>query len=205
MSLAPVPTPEERLKFAQEEVRPLTSQWLWFLVLGVALSLLGIGAISAAPFATLAFVSIFGLMLLASGVAQVITAFWSHNWRGVTLSLIIGILYVVVGLLIIERPIQAAGGFAILAAAVLISGGVIRIVTAIREQFLGWGWTLVAGVISLLLGMAIVSHFPLSIVFIGIFIGVDLLFAGMAWIVFAFALRRLKSYQDAPDRGGIAA
>ena len=186
-----VPTPEDRIKFAQDEVRPLKHQWIWFLVLGIALAVLGGIAIGVAPFTAVATVALFGLLILASGIAQSIAAFWSAKWSGVTLHLIIGILYIVIGVLVIDHPLEAAAGFALLVAAAFIVGGVIKLVTAIREQFFGWGWMLLNGVVSLLLGMAIISHFPASIVVIGVFVGLDLIFAGVAWILFALALRNL--------------
>jgi uncharacterized membrane protein HdeD (DUF308 family) len=195
--MLPAPqTPTDKLKFAQDEVRPLKDQWIWFLVLGILIVVLGVAAIAVAPFTAVATVALFGLILVATGIAQAITAFWSAKWSGVTLNLIIGILYVVIGVMIIDHPLQAAGGFAILVAAIMIVGGVIRIVTSIREQFFGWAWTLLNGVISLLLGMAIISHFPASITVIGIFVGLDLIFAGAAWILFAFGLRRLAEFAE---------
>ncbi len=44
-------------------------------------------------------------------------------------------------------------------------------------------WVVVSGVITLLLGLIILIHWPVSSLYVlGIFLGVDLVFAGAGWI-----------------------
>ena len=48
----------------------------------------------------------------------------------------------------------------------------------------------VSGLITLVLGVIILSHWPLSSVYtLGIFLGVDLVFAGATWIGLGMGLR----------------
>jgi uncharacterized membrane protein HdeD (DUF308 family) len=58
----------------------------------------------------------------------------------------------------------------------------------------GWGWVLLNGVISLMMGLIIWRNLSqMSLWVIGIFLGVDLLFAGWTWVMFALAAKNLPS------------
>jgi uncharacterized membrane protein HdeD (DUF308 family) len=73
----------------------------------------------------------------------------------------------------------------------LIVSGIFRIVFAVSERFTGWGWVLLNGVVTLFLGMMIYKQWPASGLWvIGIFIGIDLIFNGWAWIMLSIASRR---------------
>ena len=54
--------------------------------------------------------------------------------------LLIGLLYLVVGVLIIEKPGRAILDLTLLLAAFFLVGGLFRIVLSLVEQFHGWGW-----------------------------------------------------------------
>ena len=55
-----------------------------------------------------------------------------------------------------------------------------------------WIWVVVSGVITLLLGLIILAHWPVSSLYVlGIFLGVDLVFAGASWIGLGLGLRQL--------------
>jgi uncharacterized membrane protein HdeD (DUF308 family) len=54
-----------------------------------------------------------------------------------------------------------------------------------------WIWIVVSGAITLLLGLIILAHWPVSSLYIlGLFIGIDLVFAGGGWIGLGLGLRR---------------
>ena len=53
-----------------------------------------------------------------------------------------------------------------------------------------WIGIAASGVITLLLGAVILAHWPVSTLYIlGLFLGVDLVFAGVAWIGLGLGLR----------------
>ena len=73
----------------------------------------------------------------------------------------------------------------------LIISGIFRIVSALSERFTGWGWVLLNGGVSLLLGLLIYKQWPLSGLWvIGLFVGIDLIFNGWAWIMLSLAMRK---------------
>ena len=54
-----------------------------------------------------------------------------------------------------------------------------------------WIWVVVSGVITVLLGLIILAHWPVSSLYIlGLFLGIDLIFAGAGWIAVGVGLAR---------------
>jgi uncharacterized membrane protein HdeD (DUF308 family) len=168
----------------------LRGMWGWFLVLGIALVITGMVAISFAFVATLATMIAFGVVLLVAGAFQLIGAVVGRRWGGFFLHLLAGVLYFVVGLAMIERPVGAAAAVTLVLAVAYVIGGVVRIVVALANRFGGWIWVLLNGVITLVLGILIWAGWPTdSLWIIGLFVGIDLLFAGWTWVTLALAVK----------------
>ncbi len=173
------------------ELAAMQHHWWWFLVLGISLVVLGTVAMGSTPFVTAVTVTLFGFIMVVGGLAQVVSAFWAGRWSGFMLQLLVGILYVVVGFILVDKPIQGAAGLTLLIAAFLMVGGLIRIVFALSERFTGWGWSLLNGAITLLLGLLIYREWPLTGLFaIGLFVGIEMIFNGWYWIMLAIGLKR---------------
>jgi uncharacterized membrane protein HdeD (DUF308 family) len=174
-----------------EEVR---RNWGWFLALGIALIVLGVLALGAVGLTTIAVVLMVGWLVLIGGVLEVVSAFWARQWSGFFLHLLVGFLYVVVGLLILSHPVGAAAGFTLVLAALFLTGGIFRIVAAAMLRYPNWGWSVLDGAVSLALGILIWTGWPSSALeVIGTFVGIILIFRGWAWVMFALAVRRLPS------------
>jgi uncharacterized membrane protein HdeD (DUF308 family) len=77
-------------------------------------------------------------------------------------------------------------------AALFIVGGLFRTAGASVIKFPWWGLTVLAGIVSVALGVYLLANWPVaSTFFVGIVIGVDLLFDGAALSAFAGAIRSL--------------
>lgn len=187
-NITPVPTPFRTVIAA--EIGTLRHHWKWFLALGIGMVVLGTIALGCSVLTTEVAVVLFGFLMLAGGIAEIISAFWAGKWSGTLIHLLIGILYTVVGIMIIDSPEQSAIQLTLLLAFFLIFSGVLRIVFALSEQFTGWGWVLLNGAVTLLLGMLIYKQWPYSGVWvIGLFIGIEMIFNGWAWVMLALAIR----------------
>jgi uncharacterized membrane protein HdeD (DUF308 family) len=139
---------------------------------------------SATFVTTLASVMVFGFLLLAGGTVQIVNAFLARSWRGFFVHLLAGTLHLIVGLLMIERPLVAAEGLTLLLAAAFFAGGAIRIVIALLDRFPDWPWVLLNGIVTLLLGIMIWRQWPESAFWvIGLFVGIDLVFSGWSWVM----------------------
>ena len=81
-----------------------------------------------------------------------------------------------------------------------VAAGVLRVGHALSRRFSGWGWTLLSGAVTLLLGVLIWRDFPESALWvIGTFVGIDLVFNGLSWVMLGLAARALPSGPVAAD------
>src|SRR3954452_15918332 len=94
----PVEVPGIR-RTLRHELEVIRGQWAWLLALGIVLVVVGTLAIGAPFVALLATALTLGILLVAGGIAQLVGAFWTRDWSGFFLMLLMGLLYVVVGLL----------------------------------------------------------------------------------------------------------
>jgi uncharacterized membrane protein HdeD (DUF308 family) len=168
----------------------LGRQWWIFFILGLISVFVGLVAISSAFVATLASVTVFGVLLLISGATEVIHAVMVRNLKGFALHLLAAALYLLVGLFMLEDPIQAAVVLTLVLAASFIVAGVLRIIFTLAVRFCGWPWVLVNGLVDLILGIMIWNRWPESSLWvIGLFVGIDLLLHGWSWVVLALTVR----------------
>jgi uncharacterized membrane protein HdeD (DUF308 family) len=191
MSFVSQPSPAD---LRSAELESLRKSWFWLLILGVLLIVVGLVAMSSWFIATLATVTVVGTLLLVGGGVEVVTAFWAHGWRGFWMHLLGGVLYVVLGFFLVQRPLAAAAVFTLMVAAAFLVGGVFRIVIAVVERFHSWPWVLLNGIVTLVLGILIWQEWPESAFWvIGLFVGIDMLFAGWSCVMAALAVRGMTA------------
>lgn len=172
------------------ELYHLQDEWKWFSTLGVVLMILGLISVIYCIFASQAAVVLFGVLILAGGVVQIVNALWAGKWSGFLLNLLIGIIYVVVGLFMVDDREHAVLILSALIAAFFIVSGIFRIAAALSIQFPGWGWALLSGMIAILLGVMIYKGWPdTGEVIIGLFIGIEMIFNGWYWVMLGSELR----------------
>ena len=171
--------------------QPLRSKSGWIVALGVVYAIAGLIALSSVVFATRVTVFVVGIMMLVSGFAEVINAFQFKSWGKFLLWLLLGALYIVAGLLTFENPLLAAAVLTLLLGVALVVSGVMRIVLAFSmREGMSWTWVVLSGVVTLLLGLIILVHWPVSsLLVLGVLLGVDLLIIGIGWIFVGFGLK----------------
>jgi uncharacterized membrane protein HdeD (DUF308 family) len=173
-------------------LEPLRAKSGWIIALGVVYIIAGIIALGSVVLATVATVFVVGIMMVIAGVAEVINAFQIKTWGKFLLWLLLGALYIVAGFITFENPLLAAAILTLFLGIALIASGIMRIVLAFSMQaVMPWIWVLLSGVITLLLGLVIVAHWPVSSLYIlGLFLGIDLVLAGASWIGIGLGLKR---------------
>ncbi len=163
----------------------------WFLALGVLLAILGCLAISSSIMVTMFSVVVAGFLLLAAGLVHIAHGFWARRWKGVFLSMLLGVLYMVTGFLCITNPAASAVSFTLLIGAFCLAAGLFRMIAALILRFYQYGWVFFNGLITFILGILIVSQWPVTgLWIIGLFIGVDILLGGVSLILLSLAARR---------------
>jgi uncharacterized membrane protein HdeD (DUF308 family) len=174
------------------EFRHLKSQWWCLLLLGIFLVVCGTVAVLFPILSNIAVMVVLGLALLATGIATIVTSFWAGKWSGLLLQLLVGILYVVVGLQIADTPVESGLVMAIFLAGFFIVVGAFRVVAALAIRFPHWGWALLNGIVTFLFGVVIYRHFPQCAFWVvGMLVGVEMLLNGWTWIALALSIRRI--------------
>jgi len=174
-----------------ENLKDLRNSWCWFLTLGSVLTILGIVALSYSLTAVVA-VLVFGYFLLAGGILYIAGAFFTGAWGGFFLSLLAGVLYLATGFILINHPVEAAILYTLLLAVFFFVEGLFRIVAALAGRFRHRGWVLFNGIITLLLGVMIWRQWPLDGLYvIGLFIGINLIFSGVGYIMLGMSVRQI--------------
>lgn len=178
------------IRFMDSHLPSFGKNWLRFLTWGIILVILGLFAIYAAAIATLISVVSLGFIILFCGAVLLLdtTTFWWKKWGGFTLHFIVALLYLIVGVTLISNPVQASISLTLLLGIFYLVIGLFRIGYSISMQAPQWGWALFNGIIAFLLGALILSSWPASSLFIiGLFVGIDLVVVGWTYIMFAIA------------------
>ena len=167
--------------------------WKAFLFEGILLVILGLAAIIVPPLAGLAVAIFLGWMFLISGIGGLFVTFWARQMPGFWWSLISAALAVVVGLVLLARPVQGVLTLTIVVGAYFLAEGVTSIMYALehrRELSERWSWMLFAGVLDLLIAVMIIVGLPGSAEWaLGLLVGINLLFGGASLIGMALAAR----------------
>ncbi|HUN54759.1 MAG TPA: DUF308 domain-containing protein [Smithella sp.] len=109
------------------------------------------------------------------------------------ISLLLGILFVLMGGWVLITPLSSYLALAILFSVTFFVSGIFEIIYAIsnHNNLEGWGWTLTGGIIYFLIGMLLIPNPALSMGILPYFVGFGVLFYSFMAMGAAFDL---KSY-----------
>ena len=180
----------------QERVK---SAGRWEIMLGIVLILLGTLAIASPFIAGIAVTFTVGWLLLGDGIVRLVEAFKAPSFGNGMLRMIGGALSVLGAVVMWTRPMM---GLAILTMLVgiyfLIDGSTRSLLAFGMRPMRGWGWTLLNGIIGILLGIAILTRWPVSGLWvIGVFIGIHILIRGWAMVALGMAARNVAGSIEA--------
>jgi uncharacterized membrane protein HdeD (DUF308 family) len=173
-------------------IADIDRKWGWYFALGIFLIILGVAASGMAVATTLFSVVLLGWILLGAGAALVILSFLTGNWSGFLLTLAAGVLSAITGFALLSSPLSGAVAVTMVVGTILIAGGIFRSVASTVMQFPNWGWSLVSGLISIVLGSMLLGNWQTAALwFIGLYIGIDLIVHGFSWIMFSLRVHSL--------------
>jgi len=168
--------------------------WGWLAFLGVISIVGGILALLNPFAATLTAAMLAAWTFLIFGVLSIIQTFSSEGRGAMFLwNLLIGLLMVALGISLIFRPLEGIISLTVLVAIMFIVLGVAKVLYAFgMRPTQGWGWILLSGAVSLLLGVMILADMPWSATSIlGILLAIELLSNGFFMLMVALGLRNL--------------
>jgi uncharacterized membrane protein HdeD (DUF308 family) len=172
-----------------------STHWRLFLFQGVVMIILGVLAVCAPVAATLAVDIYVGWLLLISGLIGLIAIVSTHHVNAFLWSLVTAALSVVIGVLLILKPIEGAVSLTVVLTAFFIAEGVFQTAVALasRQVMAGtWGWMLMSGIADLVLAAVIIAGWPGTAIWaLGLLVGINLLTSGCAVVVAALAGREM--------------
>ena len=164
----------------------------WSLFLGIVFMVLGLLAIILPGPFELGLEEFLGWLFIFGGVVQVAASFRFTGSKGWFISLITAILACVVGVLFIIDPFQGVRILTIVLAAYYLFDGVAKVIFHLGNTGRpGSGWGIINGIFGITIAGIVWSAWPISTAwFIGLLVGINMLFYGMALITLSSACRR---------------
>ncbi len=164
----------------------------WSITLSVLLILAGIFAILIPAVSGIAVTLIFGWALILSGITHFIFAFKTHTTGGVLWELLVGAVYLFVGVYLLVHPLAGLLTLTLFLAIYLFFEGVLEVIQSIQiRPRHGANWLLIDGIITLILAIMIWRSWPAGTVWvIGTLVGISMIFSGLSRLMLSLAARR---------------
>ncbi len=172
------------------EHKMLRQSWGTFVGLGVLFTLLGAAGLVYAGLATLVTVLFVGWTFAIAGLAAVAHAIIRKGWSGFWLDLLCGLVTGIAGVFIIMHPVEGASVLTGVVGVMFLVGGIFRLGAGVAMRNPYAGWFVMHGLVSILLGLMILSEWPSAATWvIGTLVSIDLLLDGLRLISFGFAVK----------------
>ena len=164
----------------------------WSIFMGVLTALLGLFLIVYPMAAATVTTVLIGWVLIFVSIAQIIFALNSQSVGKFFLRIFLAVIYGIAGVILALFPISGVAALTIVLGAFLFAYGVVDIVGAFQMEPVHRGWFLFDGIVSLLLGISIMSRWPFSSLWaIGTLVGLAVLMGGISRIMIAAKLRKV--------------
>lgn len=162
-------------------------------IMGVLTIIFGSLAIAMPWIAGQSILLMIGILVMAGGLTRMIWAFRAGSLGRGILVFLIGVLTLLAGVAILSHPLLTSGLLTILLAVYFLIDGASELAAAFSMPGgqAGKGWLIFAGLISILLGFALFTGFPLAgTLAIGVLVGIKLLLVGMTMLTLGSAVKR---------------
>jgi uncharacterized membrane protein HdeD (DUF308 family) len=171
----------------------LQTHWRTFLVEGIVLAILGVLAIAVPPIASLAVAILVGWLLLASGIAGLIGTLRMRGAPGFGWSLLSAVIGIAAGIVLLAQPLSGIISLTLVLSVFLLCEGIFSIMLALQHRGGASGrWTMLlfSGLVDMILAALIFAGLPGTAAWaIGLLVGINLLFGGVALISMALHAR----------------
>jgi len=130
-----------------------------------------------------------GALLVVVGITRFIHAFQGGGFW----SGLFGLMSTVAGLVMIGRPLLGLASLTMVLIIYFLAVGISEVIAAFQARpDQGWGWLLFSGVISVMLSLMIWKQWPVSGAWaIGTLVGIQLIFSGLTIIMIGSAVKKL--------------
>jgi uncharacterized membrane protein HdeD (DUF308 family) len=167
----------------------------WSIGLSVLMILAGILAIVIPPAGGIAVLLVVSWLLMLSGLFHLVFAWHTRTAGGMIWELLLGILYICVGVYALLHPAAGLAALTLVLAIYLFVEGVLELILSfLLRPMPGSNWLLFDGIITLILAILIWRSWPSSTEWvIGTLVGISMLFSGAARLSLSLAARRVAT------------
>ena len=173
------------------------AHWKFFLAEGIVMLVFGLLAIAVPEVASLAIAILIGWLFFIGGIFRTMSLLRHRQMPGFFWSLSTAVLAIVLGLVLLLRPIAGVLTLTLALVVFFVVEGVAAILLAIehRRHVASWGWVLLSGLVDLLLAFLIWDGWPSSAGWaIGLLVGINMVFVGVSLIMTALAARKMAPH-----------
>jgi len=165
----------------------------WSIGLSVLMIVAGVLAIVIPPAGGIAVLVVVAWLLMFSGAAHLVFAWYTRTAGGLIWELLLGILYIFVAVYALLHPVAGLASLTLVLAIYLFAEGVLELLLSFRLRPMpGSNWLLFDGIITLILAILIWRSWPSSTEWvIGTLVGISMLFSGAARLSLSLAARRV--------------
>jgi uncharacterized membrane protein HdeD (DUF308 family) len=176
-----------------EATREVTRLWWMFLITGIAWVLIAFMVLAFKPTTPATIGYLTGFVMIAAGVNEFMAIGFVDAWRW--LHAVLGVLFVVAGIMALASPFQTFGILALLIGWYLLFKGLFDIILSIVERDLIplWGLGLASGIIEVTIAMWALGYPGRSAWLLVLWIGITALMRGVTEIVLAFKLHGVRA------------
>lgn len=168
-----------------------------FLIQGIVMVILGLIAVAIPQIATLATSIFVGWLFIIGGFIRLIATFQSRSAPGFWWSILIGVLAIVVGYIIVANPLEGVLTLTMALIILFLIEGVFQIIAGVefrKALASSWVWLVFSGIVDIALAVLIFAGWPDTAAWaIGLLVGINLLFAGIALTMTALAAKDLPA------------
>jgi len=161
--------------------------WFLWLLAGIASVVAGIIALANPFAATLTAELLAGYMFTAIGLLTLLSAFQDQGWGARVWAILLGVLITLFGINLIANPLEGVFQLTLIVGVLMLIMGVFRVIIAFTPMAAGArGFLIVAGLLSVVLAVMILTSFPWSgAVVLGLFLAIELISNGISLIFVA--------------------
>lgn len=167
----------------------------WSIAVSLLMILAGILAIGLPLAAGIAVNIVVAWLLVFCGAAHLVFAWDLRRAGGAIWQILLGVLYVGIGVYLLAHPVAGLLALTLALAIYLFAEGVLELVLSFQVRpRQGWGWLLLDGIVTLVLGAMVWRTWPGSSEWaIGTLVGISMIFSGSTRLMLSLAARRLVS------------
>jgi len=167
----------------------------WSIGLSVLMIVAGVLAIASPLAAGIAVNLLIAWLLIFSGCAHLVFAWYTRDAGGFLWELLLGILYICTGAYLLTHPLAGLMSLTIALAIYLFLKSILEFVLGFTLRPLpGTGWLFFDGIVTLILAVMIWRTWPTNTPWIiGTLVGISMLFSGTTRLMLSLAARSVTS------------